>query len=156
MVLWWWACATPEDPVETCPNAASPALSLGVIGDTFVPLASGDEITLEHGPQGGTHLTLAVEVAAEDLDAVPLVLAVDALVVGDSCPEGCLVGEVTFALDPAYASATTPEGWRFEGVRVVVSAWPTDQIRRLALTVTDACGRTDDLSFDFEPLSGAS
>lgn len=151
-MLFWWACAEPPVVAGACPDADAPALRLGVTDEAFVPLTAGDEILLEHGPQGGTHLTLALEVAAEDLDAVPLVLSVDAWVIGDSCPEGCLVGEVLYSLDPAYATEETPDGWRFEGVRVVVTSWPSDQTRRLSLSVEDACGRTSDLSFEIEPL----
>lgn len=150
-MLFLLACASPDAALACPEDAAAPTFELGEGEVDFDPLEPGEEPTLWHGPQGGTHLMLAAEVVAEDLTAVPLSLRTEAWSFGEACTDGCLLADATFDLDPSRAITEDDEGWTFGHLQLIVTTWPTDELRELDLTLTDACGRETAATVSLEP-----
>ena len=146
------SCQADESgPQPSCDVPDALWLTLGTGHEAFTPIVANTEPPLQFGSQGGTHLDLAVQVDSVPRRAWPWRIHLLGERLGDGCPEGCVVGEVTYHVDQDLALAHTPDAVTFAGLRLIVAAWPFDEARRLTARVTDDCERFDMTVIPLQP-----
>jgi hypothetical protein len=150
-MLWFLLACAEVPPAERCPEAGPPQATIGEGATSFDPIEEGEEPLLERGPQGGVHLMLAAQVEAEDLEAAPLALRSMATAWSETCPEGCVLADATFTLDPDLAIEQGEWGWTFAHLQLIVNAWPLEAERWLDFELTDACGRGSSAQLHLPP-----
>jgi hypothetical protein len=122
----------------------------------FNPLAPGQEPFLHHGPQGGTHLLLGVEVANPAREFPGLQL--DFLAERQRCPADgdCLPFETmgrdrAVVMDSSNFQPREGDAVATSGALVIVSDWNPSERRRVRVVARDRCGRSGTTSLELGP-----
>jgi hypothetical protein len=118
-----------------CPASDDPTVTIGQGFNAYEPLASGDPVELVYGPQGGVHLTLALEAtgfqARRDLTA-SFTGTIDDEVVATSEP---------FVVLRCDNTTGTQKVW---DLRLIYDADPVtldDQVTEVSVVLSDDNGR---------------
>ncbi len=121
------------------PEAGRASLGAGDLEIGFVPLAEGDAVALEFGPQGMHMVVLSVRV--EDLETASVAGLGNEVSLG-LYEDGALVGGTVGDLTPVEAADGAAE---FLGMRAIITAAEVedvgDRMAWVEATVVDGCGR---------------
>jgi hypothetical protein len=143
-------CSAGEEfvPAGECDLEGPLEVSLGTGVDDFSPLATGQEPTVHHGPQGGDHLCLGLRVEHPTLDYPQLSVVMDAEVEdaarcdGDpSCDPWVGSAHRELVLGPELP-LDAEDNVEETGLILILSIWPSDIERRVRVEVVDPCGRS--------------
>lgn len=126
-------------------------VELGEARDGFAVILPGEEPTLIHGPQGGTHLVLAARLTTPDpIDSYEVALIAEVAsesCVDADCADFFTAGQIALTIEgPERIVQVGPDTIEVPSLFLVVNGWDPTRIRKLTLDVSDACGRaTTDL-----------
>ncbi len=130
------ACSGSPAGSGGCDPSDEPTVTIGTGESEYEPHESGDTAELVRGPQGGVHITLAVETTGfaieEDLNA-SFEGEIDGVLVGQSFP---------FVFLRCNQAEDTQQAW---GLRLIYDDDPEnldDQLTDVSVELTDADGRT--------------
>jgi hypothetical protein len=126
-------------------------LTLGQ-GDTqFTALAPGEEPQLHYGPQGGTHLLLAVRVENATVNNPTLDIQATAYIRPDGCGgDGGTSCTSWLTIGSRRLLAVTPDSYQemadgamdVPGILLVVNGWTPRKERKIDINAIDPCMRS--------------
>lgn len=125
-----------KGPGGGCEPSQSPTVSVGVGETAYEPHQDGDAARLIAGPQGGYHITLAVEATGFDIDED---------LVGDfnGTVAGALVGQSDpFVFLRCNNQTSTQQAWDLRLVYDDIPANLDGQTTEVTMTLQDSTGRS--------------